>query len=355
MALPRRPCIALLLLLGACDFPLSAERYDIAAARDPGASSEPLVQVFADDEVECAECLRQSCSAQLKACSDDQGCFEFARCLQAARNPGGEAVCGEALGTSWATRMVYGRLRACWSGCVSECDVGTDFSCAYGYAAPRPPRPTITISQTLRFADLVQPLRGASVRLCPQLTGCDVPLATAVTNEQGSYTAEIPILVEPIPLAGWAGFRLVEGPEILPLHLASNLPVWSDRHDETQVLHSSTSQVILDGLGLTDRSVVFAQVFDCRLGGAGGVVFEVPGSATARVRYIDPSSLSSDYLQATLATAEGAAIIYGLAARESHFIVARHAATQQRVASGAVYVSGEHLVFFNLHPDPVTE
>lgn len=342
-------------MLGACDFPFSAERYDIATTQDPGASSEPLVQAFAEDDPRCAECLRQSCSSQLEACSREDGCVAFARCVQAERNPGGETVCGDTLGTSWATRMQHGRVRACWSGCVSECNVGTDFSCAYGYAAPRPPRPSITISQTLRFADLVQPLRGAMVRLCPQLAGCEVPLATSMTDDQGNYTAEIPILVEPIALAGWAGFRLVEAAQIYPLHIASNLPIWSDRHEETQVLHSSTAQIILNGLGLTDRSVIFAQVFDCRLGGAGGVVFEVPASSTARVRYIDPSSLSSDHLQATLATAEGAALIYGLAPGESHFIVARHAATQRVVASGAVYVSGERLVFFNLHPDPVTE
>jgi hypothetical protein len=343
--------LAALVLAGsslACEAVLGAPDYRVDAARD----TPELVELYATGPASCAGCLRGgACGEAFAGCAGDRECAEFAACLLERPSPVAEAECVIRERPPEAVIAATRVLSRCYAQCVGECDAGSDFRCAGAYGLPGSlPSSTIRVTQTLRF--LLSPhkaVQGLEVSICRPGIACDEPLARAVTDDSGTYSAEIPISTAPISEAGFRGYRMVHGESgrLYPHRLESSRALLVDHSEFTGLASEEVSREVLPALGITDAlNLVLLQAFDCRGVGAGGIFFELD-SEEARVEYIRGTARWGE--GPTVASQEGAAFATGVRPGAYHEVRAV-TAEGELVARDSIYVPGDALVVAALFP-----
>jgi hypothetical protein len=337
----------------ACNFPVDADRFGVAEqTREDQAYSAELLAAHAAPDSECERCIEANCGDALTECARSEGCSELTICARREANPGATTSCSNALDVDLETRRSRTALAACAATCGVECQAGREFSCADEYSVPRPPKDSLWLAQKLGLAGLGTALANASVSVCPLIGDCAEPIATATTDESGYYAVEVDIVRDPVSLAGFRGYRLVDSAATGLARLEQNIPVWSDEYRETHVLHELIAAELLERFDFESRSVIFVQVFDCHGVGAGNIVLEVPNAPEARVLYVDPNQPSNADRTATGFDSEGSALIYDLEPGKQYELVARKADGGDVVARGEATVPGDYPVYFGLFPNP---
>jgi hypothetical protein len=173
----------------------------------------------------------------------------------------------------------------------------------------------------------------------------------ATTDETGTYSVRIPIATAPASVAGFRGFRVVEGEGLLTHRLQANARLVVDHVQRTKLLRRDESELIFSFYGIGETIDALAvQMFDCRGVGAGDIFFEFPDSPEAMAHYKDDVSPVSVHDDGTLASQEGAALVTGLAAgRVPHRVVAR-TREGRTVGEADVFVPGDEFLVLNLYP-----
>jgi hypothetical protein len=351
--LGRSVCLLGLCSCAACEFPLSASKYEVAAGPEEQASgpSEPrLLAAFSANDPACVAELESKCPANVRQCATTPGCTDFTECVRAHATPAAETSCLDVLGTSLEARWSYETLRACWAEQYAICDVGNDFRCAGQYEAPNAERSEVTLSHTIKYLD--QPDRPADflVRICGFLSDCSTPLNEIATDPSGQYTVTIGVGTEPGgPGSAWAGYRLVESPGIDPTRVESNVPIWGVRTEVTRVLDKTQQQLLAALVGEAHSNAVFVQALDCQSAPAAGVAFELPLSTAGRVRYVAG-------VDAVATDGTGAAAIYDLEPERLQQLVAtlpeRAGESARAVATWHGFQPSGHVMYVKLLPDP---
>ncbi len=357
-------CAALAALcstLPACGLVLDAPDYHLATEtpESPLRASEELIQAFGPDSPACTSCLMDgACGQAFDDCAVINECRELAVCLRERPSPASDPSCVVSQEPSEATRDMARVLLDCWRGCFNECGGGPDFACANDYTWPTPPRDVVRLTQMLTFvrdrAD--KAVAGARVSVCPVEAGpleqpCETPLQLgaepATTNEQGTYTVDVPIDLSPSPLAGFRGYRVVTGDGFLPHRLQRNAPILVDHEERTRLLDGPDTDVLVGLLGIQ----LFLQVFDCGGVGAGGVYLEVTNASGATVHYKDGVSEHAETeVGPTQASQEGAAFVVNLEPGGPYRIEGR-LENDELVVAGDVIVPPDTIVMFGLYPN----
>lgn len=317
----------------ACKDVLGSPSYHLESTTDTPHSSSELGTLFADNAADCSQCLAESCSAELDACADTGGCYQYSECNLGAPSPASELECSKRIHPSKLARDRFQELRACLRSCITQCDAGTDFRCANQYALPAATETAnIKIEQTLSFI-YGSAVAGAKVTVCSP--GCQQAVE-ATTDDSGFYGVEIPVPQSSPALAGFRGHRLITAEGMLPHRIQLNVPMWTDRKERTELLPLWLTDFLASSFEVPpEQGMVAVQVFDCRAAGAGGVSLELPDSPGALVHYKD--SLSEIALREdTLAVSEGAALITGVDADRFHRVIARREG--EIVGGGDVWV-----------------
>lgn len=279
-----------------------------------------------------------------------RGCAEFAACTLENPSPASEAECIVRLSPTDEVRSTAHALSRCYAQCASECGGGSDFACVNDYNYPGTLHDSsIHVTQTFWWVLADKPLAGLDVSFCRPGTGCDDPIITVTTDATGTYQADVPIKTEPLPEAGFRGYRLVHGEtgRLPPHRLHTSRPLLVDHEESTGLASEELTQKILPMVGLKEPlSMLFLQIFDCRTVGAGGVFFEVDGGQ-AQVYYVRGPVEWGD--GPTVAAQEGAAAAVDLAPGEYHEIRAL-TADGTIVATDRVYLPGDAMVLSSLYP-----
>lgn len=315
-----------------------------------------LMARFASGSPSCSACLSAgTCGTAFETCSENPGCTAFAECKLTDPSPASDAWCVVGLEPLAEDRELARALSDCWQGCVQECEGGMDFDCMGNYTWPAAPQSTVTLTQELLFAPAPTPVIGARVSACSPLPDCDsIQLGgePAMTDEQGRYSVEVPVATEPQPLAGFRGYRLVEGAGLEPHRLSRNVPIMIDLVERTRLLSEEASGVLLPLLGAHDPiDAMFFQVFDCRGVGAGGARLELPESPEAMVGYKADGSEISLTMDGTLTSQEGAGVVTGLEPGRYHRVQAT-TTSGEPLAIGDVYIPGDAIVLYSLYMNP---
>ncbi len=354
--------LSVTMLVGAtcsCESVLSAPEY---FAID-GVPARALASRFASGPSECVSCLTAtSCGAAFERCAALPGCSEFAECMLEEPSPASNASCVIRLAPSDEIRDATYALEDCYRNCVTECDVGRDFSCVGAYGWPGSlPSGTIRLKHTLSYlhatatGQLDAPVVGAEVTICAPGPDCTTPLdvgeAPLLTDRTGTYEVEIPISRAPAALVGFRGYRLIRGEGHLPHRQQRNTPIVVDLTERTRILSKETTEEIFERLGPENLlASMVLQAFDCRGVGAGGVYFELPESPNALVLYKTGVSIFSFSNGPTLASTEGAAAVMNVEPGRWHHVQAR-TASGELVAESDVYVPGDAVVLASLYPN----
>jgi hypothetical protein len=339
-----------------CESVLSAPDYHVADLDTPGRA---LASRYATGPREWVSCLTATrCGEAFERCAELPGCTTFAECTLEAPSPASEPECVVRLGPSEEIREATLALSQCYSRCVTECEVGSDFSCVGSYGWPGSLPPTIRLKHTLHYLYATgapdAPVVGAEVDICPPAPDCDTPLALdepVVTDETGTYEVAIPISTAPAALVGFRGFRQIRSEGHLPHWHQRNTPIVVDVIEQTRILSHATTDEIFSNLD-TDAPLdsMLLQAFDCRGVGAGDIFFEFPESPNALVLYKTGVSVLSYSSGPTLASQEGAAAVIGVESGRWHRIVARTSGGTV-VAEAEVRVPGSAVVLASLFPN----
>ena len=334
----------------ACEAMLGAPDYHVVSS-----DTETLVALYAAEAPKldaCKRCLAGGdCGRAFRTCATQPECRAFSACTLVQPSPASQSKCVVELEPPATARATTEELARCYAACVNECDAGNDFGCANAYSYPAtPPRSTIRLSQTLSF--LLAPnesAAGLDVSICPPTMDCNEPLAVAVTDETGTYSADVPIETTPISQAGFRGYRLVHGEagRLYTHRLYQSHPAMIDQYDRTGIAGEALAEEVLRLLGVGDElNLILLQILDCRIVGARGIYFEVDGGK-ARVEYLQGLGLWGE--GPTLASQEGSAVALGVETGAHHEI---RALTEdgELIAVDTVYVAGDELVFSLLVP-----
>lgn len=343
----RAACLLTGTLTLACEAVLGGPDYRIMPAAD---ETDRLIKRFGSDSPACGECMGAGeCGQAFARCAASPECVGLVECSTDRPSPAKAAECEAKLAPPEDARDSFSTLHACSKQCVVACQGGHDFSCAGAYTFKRPQSATIRLTQTLRFLLAPEkPVEGLEISICRPGVSCDDPMATATTDQNGTYAVEIPIRTTPISEAGFRGYRLVHGePERLPPHrIQSNLPFFSDRGEETGIVSEEVSRQALTMLGSANPSILLLQIMDCRSVGARGIFFEL-SSAGARIEYLQ--GVAQWGPGPTLAAQEGAAFVLDLEPGTYHDVRAV-TDTGELVAVDRVYMPGDSIVMSQLLP-----
>ncbi len=337
-----------------CGFPVSDSKYEVD--RTNAASFERIVAAFSGGSAACDECVRDRCQSEIEACADIPDCAELAVCTRDGANPGAQASCeseSRVGAVTLETLAALAEVRECWLGCPSACAVGEAWSCLGNYTTPVPPQERAVIRQSFTYLCGGKAV-GVEVAYCSAEGSC---IQHAVTDATGSYTVEVPIHTNNT-LAGWHGFRRVDGAELVrPHRLERNLPIWSDAVEATVLMDDVCANyfrlVLQSQEDTVDwESVVAVQLFDCHTSGAEGVELTVETAPDAKIVYAAKDGASFATADDSSKTSgEGLALIGGLPLGE-HDFVARESGSGKVVGRARdVKITGRDLIFYSIFPE----
>lgn len=352
-----RAALALGALSLACEFPVDDSKYRL----EDSTNFDEIVSAFSSGE-DCEACLESSCVDKINACAAIEGCTEFTKCVREVANPAGQARCSSGeLDVPFAANVAYMDVVQCWIGCKSECAVGTNWDCLGGYPVPQPPSAEVTLRQSFTLLCEGGEVREAEVWNCDLAGNCR---KMEVTDDNGSYTVDLPITVDG-PAVGWSGFRRVVGKPSTdprqalkaPHRLQRNLPIWSDHVEFTQLLSESCALMGALGLWSKDDTVdwnndgaIGIQTFDCHTSGAEGVVLEIATAPDASIWYAASDGKGGvDYVgDSSTASGQGLALVGNLP-EGVHHIVAKKSG--KYVGTAEVKVPTDDLILYNVLPE----
>lgn len=357
MASPSRCALAVLsgALSFACGVPVSDSKYEVVP--EP---FERIVDAYAGGSAACEECVRNRCQGQINACVDADECTELSLCVHEKGSPAGQTICASKQGgVTFDALAANAALRECWVGCQTDCSVGRAWGCLGAYHEAVPFQPDATVRQSLTYICDVKAAAGVSVTYCTYDDDC---IPEVVTDEEGTYTVELPMHTKP-SVAGWRGFRRVAGGELpMPHRLDRNLPIASDQVESTLLMSSGCAErhlsALLEEVGMANLDsgtvpVIGVQVFDCQFSGADGVELTVETAPDAIIKYAELEGRNVSYhSDSTKAAGEGLALIVGLPPGE-HTVVARERTSGEQIARASVTVTDKELVLYSLLPDSV--
>lgn len=335
----------------ACEFPFPSSKYQVeegGLGGLGGAASEESIRVataFAEDDAACLRAFASKCELPIERCAESSSCIQFAECVRTRAAPTAETSCADELGTSLADHWLFEFTRHCWAERHRECGLGRDFSCADGYELPTSVRSVVEVSQQVfainQAADAV-----FSVSFCPGIEDCSEVAAQATTNPgTGIYELTLPIAGMNFGVGNvWEGYRIVEGSNIYPSTVATNVPVWGRRVEITRLLNRGTIDALSTAYERDGTSSLFVQVVDCQSDPAPGVKFDIPTSESDVIVYVRNSLTPVG--PATVET--GAAGIYGHEVDQLHEI--RALVDGRVVAAWRGHLVRGRPMYLRLHP-----
>jgi hypothetical protein len=184
--------------------------------------------------------------------------------------------------------------------CSTDCSWGADWSCVGKVDWPAATLGPIQATGTVEDALSLEPIVGATVKVC-NLTdlSCTSPIVHRPTDDAGSYAMTIP--GRPVAAVVYAD---ISSPAIVSL-LEFPVAPFSESHLDLPGETVSPTVLALgaQGAGVTldpSLGVVFVTAYDCRLGNASGVQFDIDQKvpSTTLVYYKggspDPAAIATD-------------------------------------------------------------
>jgi len=329
-------------LSAGCSFPFSSDKFT-TEEKHHSVEARTLLESYSEGSDECMTCMLEKCGDSAQSCVETEDCVETVECIRERASPAGRAYCIDVNAAVLDTQIVAENLSACWTECFRECEVRPDFECINNFTPHRPIDTSIVLTQRLSLILSPTFLSNAKVTICPPLGDCSVPLATTTADENGVYSVAIEVYNDVPGFNGFNGYRVIEHPLTGPVRLETNLPIWSDRYEETLLV----SENIFASYGLESEGVIFAQIFDCRSSIVEGVVFEI-NHEEAEFRYLDGFNNAS--LDTTTIGNGGSGFIYNLKVDQEYEVIARLKETGQELARGDLFLPKDHPVYFGLYP-----
>ncbi len=183
----------------------------------------------------CGACMAQACCAEAEQCAATEGCPVVEACERGCAS--GDAACRESCrsGKGSAAQLQQGVESCRAKSCADEC-LPAPWECLNKVAwhFPSVPPRTIVIKTTTSCASCglgggPAPLAGTSVRVCSLADpGCELPLASSVSDATGGVSLSIYTGIYPPPLSVFLEYRKQGYREVL-VHL--NTPPLSGDFD----------------------------------------------------------------------------------------------------------------------------